>query len=152
MEICRVEPDFVTYFVLDGGALSLVVLRFHLQRGFLEGFLGSGMDILHFGDEGIGSRGAEGSGGFRSWEYGGVVAVVDFKGTFTGGRVCAVVMGKGSKGEPFCPVGLEVIDKHAKVFFDFLVDSLGLSICLRVIGGREIALDLEKIVEILHEL
>ncbi len=38
------------------------------------------MDILHFGDEVVGSGRAEGSGGFCSWEYGGVVAVVDFKG------------------------------------------------------------------------
>ncbi len=47
--------------------------------------------------------------------------------------------------------GLKVIDKHAKVFFDLLIDLFGLSVCLRVIGSRGIALDLEEIVEVLHK-
>ncbi len=33
----------------------------------------------------------------------GVVAIVDFEGTFTGGRVCTIVMSKRGKREPFCP-------------------------------------------------
>ncbi len=88
------------------GRFLLLYCAFICSAAFSRDFLGSGMDVLHFGDKGIGSGSVEGSGGFCSWEYSGVVAVVDFKGTFTGGRVCAVVMGKGSKGEPFCPVGL----------------------------------------------
>ncbi len=48
--------------------------------------------------------------------------------------MCAIVVSEGSEREPFCPVGLEMINKHVKVFFDLLVDPFGLSICLRVVG------------------
>ncbi len=91
------------------------------------------MDVLHLGDEGIRSRSTEGSDGFCSWEYGGIIAIIDFEGAFTGGRVCTIVMSECSQREPFRPVSLEVVDEHAKVFFDLLIDSLCLSVRLRVV-------------------
>ncbi len=45
-----------------------------------------------------------------------------------------------------------MIDKYLKVFLNLLVDSLCLSICLRVECGRCIGFDLEQVIEILHEL
>ncbi len=82
----------------------------------------------------------------------GVIAIVDLKGAFTGGGVYAVVVSEGHEGEPFHPVILEMVDKDSEVFFNLLVDSFCLSICLRVIGGRCICLDLEQVIEVFHEL
>ncbi len=109
------------------------------------------MDFLHFGDESVRSGGAERASGLCSWLHGGVVAIIDFEWTFGGRRMCTVVMCEHSKGKPFCPIGLEVIDEHSEVFFNLLIDSFSLSIGLGVKGSRGIALDLEKVVEVFHE-
>ncbi len=89
--------------------------------------------------------------GFRPQKYGRIITVVDFEWTFTGGRVYAVIMGKCHERKPFCPVGLEMIDEHSKVLFDLLINLFGLSICLWVIGGQSVSLDLKQIVEVFHE-
>ncbi len=62
-----------------------------------------------------------------------------------------IVVSEGSEREPFCPVGLEVINEHAKILLDLLVDPFCLSISLRVVGCREIAFYLEEVVEVFHE-
>ncbi len=103
------------------GRFFLSYCAFICNAAVLRDFLAVACMSLHFGDGSV-----KGSGGFCSWEYGGVVAIVDFEGAFAGGGVYAIVMSEGSERKPFCPVGLEVIDKHTEVFFDLLVDSLGL--------------------------
>ncbi len=63
----------------------------------------------------------------------------------------AIVVSEGGEREPFCPVSLEVINEHAKIFFNLLVDPFCLSISLRVVGCREVAFNLEEVIEVLHE-
>ncbi len=93
------------------------------------------MNFLHFGDEGIRGRGAEGSHGFHARYHSRVVAIIDFEWTFASRRVCTIVVGEGSERKPFCPVGLKMINEHAKVLLDLLINLLSLSIGLRVIGS-----------------
>ncbi len=62
-----------------------------------------------------------------------------------------IVMCECSERKPFHPVGLKVIDKHAEVFFNFLVSSFGLFIGLGMKGSRGVALDLEEVVKVFHE-
>ncbi len=53
-----------------------------------------------------------------------------------------VVVSEDGEREPFYPIVLEMVDEDAKVFFNLLVDSFCLSICLWVPGGGCICLDL----------
>ncbi len=98
------------------------------------------MDFLHLGDKSVGSGDAKGASGLHSWQYGGVVTIIDFKQTFAGRGMCTVVMHKCSEGEPFRPVSLEVIDKYTEVFFNLLIDSFSLSIGLGMKGGQVLLL------------
>ncbi len=70
-----------------------------------------------------------------TWKNGWIVTVIDFKGTFASGKVNTIIVSKSSKREPFHLIGLEMIDKNAKVFFDFLVDSFSLTISLGMEGS-----------------
>ena len=47
----------------------------------------------------------------------------------------SVVVGKLGYGQPFVPVVLVLVHEEPKELFDFLIDSLGLTISLGVIGG-----------------
>ena len=50
--------------------------------------------------------------------------------------VDSVVIGKLGYGQPFVPVVLALVHKEPKELFDFLIDSLGLTISLGVVGSR----------------
>ncbi len=54
--------------------------------------------------------------------------------------------------EPIGPVVLSIVNKDSKVLFDFLVNSFGLAIRLRMPGGRCVGRDVEESVEFFHEL
>ena len=48
----------------------------------------------------------------------------------------SVVIGKLSYGQPFIPVILALVHKELKELFDFLIDSLSLTINLGVVGSQ----------------
>jgi len=50
--------------------------------------------------------------------------------------VDSVVVGKLGYGQPFVPVILTLVHKELEELFDFLIDSLGLTIGLGVVGSR----------------
>ena len=52
-----------------------------------------------------------------------------------------VVVRKLGQGEEIDPVILLVVDIHPQVLLQDLVDSFGLAVGLRVIGGRKVGLD-----------
>ncbi len=54
--------------------------------------------------------------------------------------------------EPVGPVILSIVNKDTEIFLDLLVNSFGLSVCLRMPGGRRVGHDVEESVEFLHEL
>lgn len=69
-----------------------------------------------------------------------------------GGCVDVVVVLEFRKGQEFPPIVLSFTDKESEVLFEFLVDALGLSVCLRVVGGGRGDLDVEEVVEFAREL
>ena len=48
----------------------------------------------------------------------------------------SVIIGKLSYGQPFVPVILALVHEELKESFDFLIDSLSLTISLGVVGSR----------------
>jgi len=52
--------------------------------------------------------------------------------------VKSVVIREFSNRQLFCPIVLPVIAVEPQVLFKFLIDSFGLSVCLRVVGGVKI--------------
>ena len=67
------------------------------------------------------------------------------------GRVDMVVVGELCEREETVPVILSLPDEDAYVLFQLLVNPFGLSIGLRMIGGRRGGFDPEQPVEFLHE-
>jgi len=47
----------------------------------------------------------------------------------------SVIIGKLGYGQPFVPVILALVHKELKELFNFLIDSLGLTVSLGVVGG-----------------
>ncbi len=45
-----------------------------------------------------------------------------------------------------------MVDEDLKVFFNLLIDSFCLTICLGVLGGGCVCLDLEQVIKVFHEL
>ena len=120
--------------------MSIIVLlhRFgcELKRGL--SFL---LDFLHLFDP-IGSRRYSSvipEVGFSALVR--MLTVIDEEGRESCGCLTLVVIGEFCKGEPVGPVVLLIVDEQAEILFDFLVHSLGLSICLRMIGSRGIGCD-----------
>ena len=62
-----------------------------------------------------------------------------------------VVVGKLGKWEEGMPVVLSLSDKDPQILFQLLVNSFGLSVCLRVVGCGGCALNPEQPVQFLHE-
>lgn len=60
--------------------------------------------------------------------------MIYFKQAFTSGGMDLIVVCKSSKGEPFCPISLEIVDEDMEIFLNFLIDSFSLSIFLKVKG------------------
>ncbi len=60
------------------------------------------------------------------------MAIEHHEGTLAYHTMDSVVVGELSEWKPVAPVGLLIIDEDPKVFFDFLVDTLCLAICLWV--------------------
>ena len=77
-----------------------------------------------------------------------VSSVKDLERAFAHGGMDAVVVLKGTYGEPVGPVGLVVIEDLPKVLFDFLIDVFSLSISLGVECGGGVSFDLEHFVEV----
>jgi len=50
--------------------------------------------------------------------------------------VDSVIIGKLGYGQPFVPVVLVLVHEELKELFDFLIDSLSLTVSLGVVGGR----------------
>jgi len=63
-----------------------------------------------------------------------------------------VVVRERGGGQPIGPICLSFVDEDTKVLFDFLIDTFGLAIGLRVICGREVRLDTCHGIEVSHEL
>ncbi len=72
--------------------------------------------------------------GFGTWEDIGVIAIIDLEGAFSCGGMGTIVVSKSGKGEPLYSIILEMVDEDSKVFFNLLIDSFCLSICLWVPG------------------
>lgn len=62
----------------------------------------------------------------------GVTSIEYHEGALACQAVDVVVVSELSEWEPVAPVGLSVVNKDAKILFDFLVNVLGLSIGLWV--------------------
>ncbi len=54
--------------------------------------------------------------------------------------------------EPIGPIVLSIVNEDSEIFLDFLVNSFGLAIRLRMPGGRCVWGDVEELVEFFHEL
>ena len=63
-----------------------------------------------------------------------------------------IIVGELGNGNPFIPVVLLSVDEESKELFDFLVDSFGLSISLRVVGRRGCNFDPKELAESSHEV
>jgi len=81
----------------------------------------------------------------------GVSAGVEQERGLLRGRVDVVVVGELCEWKERVPVVLSFPDKDAYVLFQFLVNPFGLSVSLRMIGGRRGGFDPEQSVEFLHE-
>ncbi len=62
------------------------------------------------------------------------MAIEDHERAFPCGTMNSVIVGELCKRQPVAPVGLSMIYEDAKVLFDFLIYSFGLSIGLWVKG------------------
>ena len=67
-------------------------------------------------------------------------------------NVDSVVVGKFGHGYPLRPVVLVVVEEDPEVLLQLLIDTLRLSIRLRMEGRRGVVLDPERGVERSHEL
>ena len=56
-----------------------------------------------------------------------------------------VIVGEFREREVRCPIILLIISVYAEVLFEDLIDALGLSVGLGVVGGREVGGDVEKV-------
>ena len=63
-----------------------------------------------------------------------------------------IVVGKFSKGDPFKPIILTLVDEELKVLLNLLNDLLSLTISLWVVGCGSGNLDAKKLVQLSHEL
>ena len=84
--------------------------------------------------------GASSAGYYRDTR---VVAVVGHEGRDAGGSVVRVVVCELGQGKPLVPVVLLISAVDAHVLFQCLIDALGLSIGLWMIGRGSLALDVE---------
>ncbi len=97
-QVGRVEPHLVSYLVFNCRLFLFVVLGFHLVGGFFQSSFGFFMDFLYVRNEGGGHGGLERCLRFGAWEDVGIIAIVNLKGAFTGGRVYAVIVSEGREG------------------------------------------------------
>jgi hypothetical protein len=63
-----------------------------------------------------------------------VVTILKEKGQEAGCQVLTVVVSELCDGQPVSPVHLHVVKVQTEVLFQFLIDSLGLSICHECLG------------------
>ena len=77
-----------------------------------------------------------------------VSSVKDLERAFAHGGMDAVVVLKGTYGEPIGPVVLMMVKDNAEILFNFLIDTFHLSISLWVKGSRGVCLDVKHLVEV----
>ncbi len=63
-----------------------------------------------------------------------------------------VVVRKLHEWEPIGQVILSIVNEDPEIFLDLLVNSFGLTVCLRMESGRCVGHDVEESIEFLHEL
>ncbi len=135
VEVGGVQPNLVADLVVARCRFSFVVLSFHVGRCLLKRFVGFSVDVAHRRNE-VGGRGI-GDGvvvrGVRDESR--VLAVQDHEGAFAHSAVDSIVVHEFCERQPVGPVVLSIVNEDSEVLFDFLVNSFGLSIRLRVEGG-----------------
>ncbi len=152
MEIGRIQPDLVADLIVARCSLSLVVLAFHVVRGFLKRISGFPMNVAHYGNE-IGCRRI----GDRVVILGvgketGVTAVEDHEGAFAGSAMCPIVVREFCQWQPIGPVVLSIVNEDAEIFSISWFTSFGLTVRLGMEGGRCVRRNVEHSIELLHEL
>src|ERR1700674_2206809 len=81
-----------------------------------------------------------------------MTSIIDKEGGGASGAMNFVVIGEFCCGQPIKPIVLAIVYEEAKVLFDFLIHTLGLSVGLGVICGRGVHFDSNETIKILHEL
>jgi len=76
-----------------------------------------------------------------------VITFVCEEGSEVGCRMRSVVIGELHKGQKVIPVVLVIVDVDPQVLLQDLIEVLHLTVSLRVISGREVLLDVEKMAE-----
>ncbi len=135
VEVGGVQPDLVADLVVARCRLLLVILSLHVARSLLKRVAGFTMNIAHrrheffcrwIGD-GVVVRGVR--------DETRVLAVENHERALPGSAVDPVVMCELCEWQPVGPVVLSIVNEDSEVFLDFLVNSFGLTIRLRMEGG-----------------
>ncbi len=151
MKVGGVQPDLVADLVVVGCHLLFVILSLHIGRSLLKRVLRLSMNVAHrrheflccwIGD-GIVIRGIG--------DETRVLSVQHHERVLASSAVDPVVVRKLCEWEPIGPVVLSIVNEDLEVFLDLLVNSFGLTICLRMESGRCVGRDVEESVEFLHE-
>ncbi len=80
------------------------------------------------------------------------MAVQNHERTFAGSAMDSVVVHEFCEWQPISPVVLSIVNKDSEIFFNLLVNSFCLAVCLRMPGSRSIRRDVQESVELFHEL
>ena len=114
------------------------------------GELGSGLqNLLHALS--ILSRGLIDRACFNFYTGEWVVSVGKVEQGMSGGGVGLVSILEGGEQQPEWPISLSVVNEHSKVVLNFLIDSLRLSVCLRVVCSAWGSFDVELFVQIFNK-
>ena len=76
----------------------------------------------------------------------------ELEGGELGRRMLSVVNGKLCQSQPICPAFLFLGTEQLQVLLYFSVHDLSLTICLWVMGRRELGRDSESLAEVQHDL
>ncbi len=151
MQVGGVQPDLVTDFVVVRLLLLFIVLILHVNGSLFKGLACFCVDLGHFFHK-IASGGiGEGIVVGGVWKNSQVLSVEYGEWTFACRAVDSVVVGELRQWEPVTPVGLSIVNKDSKVFFDFLVDLFRLSIGLQMECCGRVWHDVKHSVQFFHE-